>query len=96
MVPTGDYASITGPPNRNTAVWASSGAAGGSPSTLIEFTLRDADGAVELSVRESGWEDVDLEPDRLTANHRDNVEGWELELDLARRAVEGHSAEAPA
>lgn len=46
-------------------------------STLVRFTLADHDGGTELTVRETGWED--LEGD-VEAGIRENTEGWRAEL----------------
>jgi uncharacterized protein YndB with AHSA1/START domain len=47
-------------------------------STLVQFTLTDHDGGTQLTVRETGWED--LEGDVDAAIH-ENTQGWRDELD---------------
>jgi uncharacterized protein YndB with AHSA1/START domain len=47
-------------------------------STLVRFTLADRDGGTELTVVESGWEDVAGD---VTRGMADNSAGWIEELD---------------
>jgi uncharacterized protein YndB with AHSA1/START domain len=47
-------------------------------STLVRFTLVDVDGGMELTVRETGWED--FEGDAATGM-QENTKGWLTELD---------------
>lgn len=56
------------------------------PTTLVEFTLREADGGTELKVVESGF-------DALPASRRDeafrmNSQGWEGQMINIRKHVE--------
>jgi uncharacterized protein YndB with AHSA1/START domain len=47
-------------------------------STLVRFTLSDRDGGTELTVVESGWEDV---IGNIEQGMADNTVGWHSELD---------------
>jgi uncharacterized protein YndB with AHSA1/START domain len=56
------------------------------PSTLVEFTLREADGGTELKLVESGF-------DALPAGRRDeafrmNSQGWTAQMGNVRKHVE--------
>jgi uncharacterized protein YndB with AHSA1/START domain len=57
------------------------------PATLTEFWIEDLpEGGVSLRVVESGFEG--LPADELHAILTDNAQGWKLELDVVRSAVE--------
>jgi len=57
------------------------------PATLTEFWIDDrSDGGVSLRVVESGFDD--LPADKLHAFVKDNSQGWEFELAVARTAAE--------
>lgn len=47
-------------------------------STLVRFTLSDHPGGTELTVVETGWEELDGDVD---AAMKGNVDGWREELD---------------
>jgi uncharacterized protein YndB with AHSA1/START domain len=79
------------PPRRAVFVWVphSGGEApSGSTGTRVEFTITDREGGVLLTVVESGFRALDLPADRLTRNYEDNVEGWSIELRLAKSLAE--------
>ena len=61
-------------------------ATGPTGSTLVEFTLREGDhpGRVVVEVVESGFSALNVAPDEVAANYRDNVGGWGVELALLR------------
>ena len=57
------------------------------PTTLVEFRLEEAEGGTQLTVVESGF-------DQVPANRRDeafrrNSEGWAIQLERIRRHVAG-------
>jgi uncharacterized protein YndB with AHSA1/START domain len=47
-------------------------------STLVRFTLADRDGGTELTVRETGWDELAGD---AAAGMKENTEGWHEELD---------------
>lgn len=49
-------------------------------STLVRFTLDEADGGTKLTVRETGWESLDADLDEVEQAMRENAEGWHGEL----------------
>lgn len=57
--------------------------------TTVEFWIEDRDGGVRLKVVESGFSR--LRKDRAAIDHQiqENTEGWEVELEAARRFVLG-------
>lgn len=63
-------------------------ATGPAGSTLVEFTLRQASAHVIVEVVESGFDQLDIGPEKIAANHRDNDEGWGQELVALRSAAE--------
>ncbi|MEB3983755.1 SRPBCC family protein [Mycobacterium sp. 663a-19] len=57
------------------------------PTTLVEFTLAEADDGVLLTITESGFDAI---PAARRASAFDaNSEGWAIQADLVRRYVEG-------
>ena len=58
-------------------------------STLVEFTLIEHDGGVLLTLRESGFANLDGSDDFRIARWTDNVGGWKLQLDRLREVSEG-------
>jgi uncharacterized protein YndB with AHSA1/START domain len=68
--------------------WAS-GFAGQEPtsenSTLVEFTLIEQDGGVNVQMKESGFAAIP----NGEKEYRDNDEGWPLQLKLLQTAAEG-------
>ena len=54
-------------------------------TTLVEFTLTEADGGVLLEIVESGFDAIPEE--RRTSAFGDNSEGWTIQLDLIDRYV---------
>lgn len=61
-----------------------------SPSTLVEFRV-DAvsDSSTVLHVTETGFESLPGDAAERRAKYEGNVEGWTIELDLARQHLEG-------
>ncbi|HEX4442253.1 MAG TPA: SRPBCC domain-containing protein [Galbitalea sp.] len=55
------------------------------PTTLVRFTLADAEGGTQLTVVETGWEAFDDNADEFM---NDNVGGWQSELDELRDFLE--------
>jgi uncharacterized protein YndB with AHSA1/START domain len=55
------------------------------PTTLVRFTLEDAEGGTRLTVVETGWEAFG---DDAEAFMQDNVDGWQSELDELRDFLE--------
>ncbi len=49
-------------------------------STLVRFTLEDADGGTRLTVRETGWETLDADDAEVQQAMRENTDGWHEEL----------------
>jgi uncharacterized protein YndB with AHSA1/START domain len=79
------------PPRRAVFVWVphSGGETpSGSTGTKVEFTISDREGGVLLTVVETGFSALDLPADRLARNYEDNVEGWTIELKLAKSFAE--------
>lgn len=58
----------------------------GEPTTLVEFTLREADGGTELKVVESGFDA--LPESRRDEAFRSNSGGWEEQVNNIRKHVE--------
>lgn len=63
-------------------------ATGPTGSTLVEFTLRPASDRVVVEVVESGFDELAITAEKITANYDDNVEGWGQELAALRSAAE--------
>jgi uncharacterized protein YndB with AHSA1/START domain len=79
------------PPRRAVFAWVphSGGETpSGSTGTKVEFTISDRAGGVLLAVVETGFSALDLPADRLARNYEDNVEGWSIELRLAKSVAE--------
>ena len=56
------------------------------PTTLVEFTLGEADDGVLLTITESGFDAI---PEvRRSASFEANAEGWAIQTDLVRRYTE--------
>ena len=57
--------------------------------TTVEFWIEDRTGGVTLRVVESGFSE--LKKDRAAIDHqiKENTQGWELELEAAKRFVLG-------
>jgi len=56
-------------------------------TTLVEFTLTEAVDAVRVSVRETGFAELDADDEVKEAGLASNTEGWRIELgDLGQRA----------
>ena len=56
-------------------------------ATLVEFSLAETVGAVRVSVRESGFADLDASDEVKQSGLTSNTEGWRIELgDLGQRA----------
>ncbi|MDV3220251.1 SRPBCC domain-containing protein [Intrasporangium sp.] len=57
--------------------------------TIVEFTLEPTSGGVIVRVVETGFAEAgDAADDVRAAAHRDNTEGWEVELAAARTHLE--------
>ncbi len=56
--------------------------------TLTEFWIEDRPGGVTLRVRESGFASLGLDALALRRSIDDNVEGWSIELEVARTHAE--------
>lgn len=69
--------------------WLSDHTDPGSPSTLVEFRL-DAvsDTSTVLSVTETGFDSLPGDSVERRAKYEGNVEGWIIELDLAKAHLE--------
>lgn len=58
-------------------------------TTLVEFTLSESADAVRVSVRESGFAELDAAEEVKQSGLTSNTEGWRIELgDLGQRAEE--------
>lgn len=56
-------------------------------TTLVEFLLTEAADAVRVSVRESGFAELDVSDEDKQAGLTSNTDGWRIELgDLGQRA----------
>jgi uncharacterized protein YndB with AHSA1/START domain len=55
------------------------------PTTLVRFTLADAEGGTELTVVETGWEAFGEDAEKFS---QENVGGWQAELDELRDFLE--------
>ena len=60
-----------------------------TPGTLVEFWVEDRPGGVTLKVVESGLAGLGKDADALRQHYEGNSEGWEKELEAARRFVAG-------
>ncbi|EAP96984.1 hypothetical protein JNB_20278 [Janibacter sp. HTCC2649] len=59
-------------------------------NTLVEFFLEGPDdGPVTVRVLESGFASIDLAPEKVAENYRDNESGWETELGALKTHLEG-------
>ena len=56
------------------------------PMTLVEFTLRDAEGGTLLTVTESGFDKIPLA--RRAAAFSGNDEGWTMQMTLIEKYLE--------
>ena len=62
--------------------------------TLVEFVLTGPhEGPTTVRVVESGFRALDLTPEQLAANYAENSSGWDQELDLLKRHLEGADAQ---
>jgi uncharacterized protein YndB with AHSA1/START domain len=59
---------------------------GAEPTTLVQFTLEDADGGTRLTVVESGFDA--LPPERRDTAFRGNSGGWEAQMKRIRAYVD--------
>ena len=59
------------------------GAGEDEPTTLVEFTLAEADGGVLLRIVESGFDNIPAE--RRAAAFEGNSEGWAKQTELVRK-----------
>ena len=57
------------------------------PATLVEFTLEDAEGGTDLTVVESGFEQISLV--RRAQAFEGNTKGWELQTESLKQYVHG-------
>lgn len=60
-------------------------------TTLVEFFIAQAQDAVTVQVRESGFADLDASEEVRQAGIRDNTEGWRMELDALRKSAENRA-----
>ena len=60
------------------------------PTTLVEFTLEDADGGVRLTVVESGFDRIPLA--RRAAAFAQNEQGWAVVVTLVAKHLAAHAA----
>ena len=79
------------PPRRAAFAWVPH-SGGETPSettgTTVEFTITERERGVLLAVVESGFSTLELPAERLARNYHDNVEGWVIELALAKSVSE--------
>lgn len=61
----------------------------GDQATLTEFWVEDRDGGVVLKVVESGFASLDVDEAERRRLIAGNIEGWEVEVEAARRHIEG-------
>ncbi|HET8993574.1 MAG TPA: SRPBCC domain-containing protein [Rhodococcus sp. (in: high G+C Gram-positive bacteria)] len=82
-------------PNYAAFRWLSDHAEPDSPSTLVEFRL-DAvsDTSTVLNVTETGFASLPGDAADRRAKYEGNVEGWTLEMDLAKTHLERRKAVA--
>ncbi|MCE7002808.1 SRPBCC family protein [Kibdelosporangium philippinense] len=75
------------PPHRFSYWWARPADTEPAPGnqTLVEFTLSEDGGGTRLRVVESGFTTLDRDQEQ---SHKDNTEGWRIELDELRTYVE--------
>jgi uncharacterized protein YndB with AHSA1/START domain len=66
--------------------------AGDGTSTLVEFTLAEADGGTVLRVVESGFSTLAADADERARKLAGNTEGWRLELEELRAHAEAAGA----
>lgn len=57
-------------------------------TTLIEFTLEPGTDGVTVSVRESGFADLDASDEQKKQGIEGNTDGWRMELDSLRTRAE--------
>ncbi len=57
-------------------------------STLVRFTLEDADSGTRVTVRETGWETLDADRDEVEQAMRENTAGWHEELQQLAAVLE--------
>jgi hypothetical protein len=57
--------------------------------TRVEFWIEDRSGGVNLRVVESGFTSLQKDREAIIDHVADNTEGWEVELDAARRFLVG-------
>lgn len=78
------------PPHRAVFTWLAgqSGALDDAPTNTVEFTIRPDGDGVELTVRETGFAAMDADAAERRKAFEGNVEGWRIELDVARRRAE--------
>ena len=57
------------------------------PTTLVVFELEDVAEGTQLTVVESGFDQLPL--DRRAAAHRENTGGWEIQMEAIARHVTG-------
>jgi len=62
--------------------------------TLVEFWVEERPGGVTLRVVESGLTSLGKDAEALRKHHEGNTEGWEKELEAARRFVLGAGSPA--
>ncbi|PWH05980.1 ATPase [Brachybacterium endophyticum] len=80
------------PPHRAVFTWLAGEQGGEGARTRTEFVLEENEpGTVVLTVTESGF--AAMTPEQYRRTYDDNVEGWELELGVARDALEGAGQE---
>ena len=59
--------------------------------TVVEFWVEDRSGGVTLKVVESGLTGLGKDAEALRKHHEGNSEGWEKELEAAKRFVLGQA-----
>ena len=72
------------PPRHIAYRWIDPGSEAG---TLVEFFVEDRAGGVTLRVVESGFQGLGKSRDEVVRHVQGNTEGWEQELEVARRFV---------
>ena len=82
------------PPNRVAFRWLGGGLGeiSDAPNNTVEFVIDPAGAAarnrVRLTVRERGFAKLGLDEAVRRRNYEENLHGWQLELDLAKRLAE--------
>ena len=82
------------PPNRVAFRWLGGGLGeiSDAPNNTVEFVIDPAGTAarnrVRLTVRERGFAKLGLDEAVRRRNYEENLHGWQLELDLAKRLAE--------